>query len=119
MPRTPDPSSFLPLSPLDLQVLTLTAVRPLHGYAIVQTAAESFPGQPALDIGSLYRIISRMLNEGLLRQVAPPQDAPDDRRTRHFYIATDLGKAVARAEAERLRALLASPALLRLRGSAR
>lgn len=119
MPRNPDPSTFLPVSPLDLQVLTLTAMRPLHGYAIVQAAGESFPGQPALDIGSLYRIISRMLNDRLLREVPPPDDAPDDRRTRHYYTATDLGKAVARAEADRLRALLASPAILRLRGSAR
>ena len=109
-----NPSRFLPLSPLDFQVLTLLAQRERHGYGIVQASAEDFPGQPALDLGSLYRIISRMLDDGLIREVPPPATSPSDRRTRRYYLATDLGRAVARAETDRLRALLASRATLAL-----
>jgi DNA-binding PadR family transcriptional regulator len=113
-PRAADPRGFLPLTPLDFQILTLLAVDALHGYGIVQAAAESFPDQPPLDVGSLYRIISRMLDTRLVREVKPPADGPTDRRVRRYYAVTELGRAVARAEAHRLRALLASPATLRL-----
>jgi DNA-binding PadR family transcriptional regulator len=114
-----DTSRFLPLAPLDFQVLTLLAARELHGYGIVQASEQAFPGQPALDLGSLYRIISRMLADRLIHEVAPPVDAPADKRVRRYYAVTALGRAVARAEAARLRALLASPATLILLGSSR
>jgi DNA-binding PadR family transcriptional regulator len=113
-PKSRDPGHFLPLTPLDFQVLTVLATRARHGYGIVRAAGESFPEQPALDLGSLYRIVSRMLHDRLIREVAAPADAPSDRRTRRYYTVTDLGRAVARAEADRLRACLASPATLAL-----
>lgn len=113
-PRLPDPARFLPLPPLDFQVLTLLSAQALHGYGIVQTSTTEFPGQPQLDVGSLYRIISRMLADRLIREVDAPDDAPVDRRVRRYYTVTDFGRAVARAEAARLRALLASPATLTL-----
>jgi DNA-binding PadR family transcriptional regulator len=111
-----NPGSFLPLTPLDFQVLTLLATRELHGYGVVQAAEEAFPDQPPLDIGSLYRIIARMLGDGLIREVEPP-DEPADRRVRRYYATTPLGRAVVRAEAARMRALLASPATRRLLGA--
>ena len=110
---------FLPLGPLDFQVLTLLAGGELHGYGIVQAAAESFPDQPALEIGSLYRIISRLLDDQMIREVDPPRSDPGDRRVRRYYTITPLGRQVTRAEAERLRAMLASPAALRLLGEGR
>jgi DNA-binding PadR family transcriptional regulator len=113
-PKSHDRKQFLPLRPLDFQVLTLLAGRELHGYGIVQAAAESFPDQPALEIGSLYRIISRLVDEQMIREVDPPRSDPGDRRVRRYYTVTPVGRRVARAEAERLRAMLASPAALRL-----
>ena len=107
-----NPTKFLPLAPLDFQVLTILGTRDLHG--IVQAAQDAFPEQPPLDIGSLYRIISRMLDDRLIREVAAPRDSPNDRRIRRYYAATELGRAVVRADANRLRALLASPATLSL-----
>jgi DNA-binding PadR family transcriptional regulator len=115
MPRKPrDPRQVLPLTTLDFQVLTLLASRPLHGYGIVQASGEEFPDQPVLDLGSLYRIVSRMADGGLIGEVKPPFGAPKDHRIRRYYQVTDLGRAVARAEAHRLRSLLASPATLAL-----
>jgi DNA-binding PadR family transcriptional regulator len=107
-------NNFLPLKPLDFQVLTLLASREQHGYGIVQTAEIEFPDQPALEIGSLYRIISRLFSDGLIREVEAPADSPSDRRVRRFYGATDTGFEVVRAEARRMRSLLAAPATKRL-----
>ena len=115
----PDADRFLPLSPSDFQVLVLLSSRKLHGYGLVQASAEEFPAQPPLDVGTLYRIISRMLDDRLIREVKAPDDTPDDRRVRRYYQATDSGRAVARAEAVRLRSLLASPATLELLGTRR
>lgn len=109
-----DVDRFLPLSPADFQVLVLLSNRKLHGYGLVQASAEEFPAQSPLDLGTLYRIISRMLDDRLIREVKAPDDTPADRRTRRYYQATEAGRAVARAEAFRLRALLASPATLDL-----
>ncbi len=94
-----NPNSFLPLSPLDFQVLLVLSDRALHGYGIVKAAG-------SLELGSLYRIISRMMQQGLIDEVAVAQ--PDTKRKRRHYRATGLGRQVARAEAERLRTLLDS-----------
>ena len=71
-PKPNGPNNFLPLKPLDFQVLTVLAPRELHGYGIVQAAQEQFPDQPPLELGSLYRIISRMLDQKLIREVKAP-----------------------------------------------
>ena len=113
------PTRFLPLATLDYQVLTLVATRQLHGYGLIQASADLFPGQPPLDVGTLYRIISRMLDQRLIREVKAPDDAPEDKRVRRYYLATELGRDVARAEAARLRALLASQPTIELLGARR
>jgi len=102
-------NDFLPMSPLDFQVLLLLQGEPRHGYGMVQAGEQFFPSEPPLEIGSLYRIVSRLLETGLIEEADRPPDAPVDARKRRFYRATALGTAVARAEATRMRALLASP----------
>lgn len=106
------------MTALDFQVLSLLAKSPCHGYGIVQAAAERYPDQPALEIGSLYRIIARMLDDGLIEEVEKPASVPRSGRRRRFYHATDLGLSVLRLEAARLRSLLAAVAALNL-GEAR
>jgi len=92
-------NDFLPMSPLDFQVLLLLQDEPRHGYGIVQAGERLFPSEPPLEIGSLYRIVSRMLESGMILEVDRPADTPVDARRRRFYQATQLGVAVARAEA--------------------
>ncbi len=113
-PKSNNSKHFLPLKPFDFQVLTVLAQVELHGYGIARAAQEQFPDQPSLEIGSLYRIISRMLDQRWIREVRPPATRPIDKRLRRYYTVTDLGLTVIRAEADRLRALLASPATMRL-----
>jgi len=118
-PKTVPSARFLPLAPLDFQLLTLLAGGELHGYGMVRAAADAFPDQPGLEIGSLYRIIGRLLEDGLIREVDHPRADAGDRRVRRYYELTPLGRAVGKAEAERLRVLLAHPATLKLLGARR
>jgi len=100
-----DPNSFLPLSPRDFQVLMVVFDEPMHGYGIVKLTTEEL-GREILDLGSLYRIIGRLTREGLIEDVT--EDREDSKRQRRYYRATQLGRQVTRAEAARLRELLAS-----------
>lgn len=101
---------YLPLSPQDFHVLLVLRDEPLHGYGIVRAAEEQFSEHLGLDIGTLYRIVARLLEQGLIREVEPKKSAQPDGRKRRFYQITKLGLQVARAEAARLSALLRSPA---------
>jgi DNA-binding PadR family transcriptional regulator len=115
-PRRPDSDrtgAFLPLSPQDFEVLLVLSETALHGYGIVQ-ASEQSGGPRVLELGSLYRIIGRLLDNGLIEEVAAPGTASADGRRRRYYAATALGRGVARAEASRLRALLSSERVTRL-----
>ena len=105
----PQPRSFLPLKPLDLQLLLSLAEEERHGYALVQTIAERTDGLVALEPGNLYRVIKRLLADGLVaeteRRTVP--DLDDERR--RYYRITPLGGRVLAAEISRLQALVTSP----------
>ena len=117
MGRTPDRATrFLPLSPQDFHVLLVLKDQPRHGYGIVRAAEEQFSENLGLDIGSLYRIVARMLEQGLIREVDMKNKPPIDGRKRRFYQATKLGVRVAGAEAARLQELMRSPQVADLLG---
>jgi DNA-binding PadR family transcriptional regulator len=105
----PDPRSHLPLKPLELQLLLALAESELHGYGLVQAIAERTEGVVSLEPGNLYRVIKRLLADGLVveseKRAAP--DLADERR--RYYRLTALGGRVAAAELRRLRALVSSP----------
>ena len=90
-----DPADQLPLPPHDFQVLLVTSDGPLHGYGIVKASAD-MQRKPALELGSLYRILSRMMQQGLVEEV--PVDQPDTKRKRRYYRATAAGRAVAKMQ---------------------
>lgn len=100
-----NPAELLPLPPHDFQVLLLISDRALHGYGIVKASCDT-TGKPRLELGSLYRILGRLMEMGLVEEV--PIDQPDTKRKRRYYRTTAAGRRVARAEAQRLRQLLAS-----------
>ncbi len=105
------PRSFLPLKPLDLQLLLSLAEEERHGYGLVQDIAERTDGLVALEPGNLYRVIKRLLADGLVaetdRRAVPGLD--DERR--RYYRITPLGGRVLAAEIARLKALVTSPAV--------
>ena len=95
---------FLPLRPVEFDVLLSLAAGERHGYGIIQDAdARGLTTPP--DVGTLYRALRRMQEQGLIaastRREAP--ETGDERR--HYYRISPLGLRVARAEARRLAAL--------------
>ncbi len=106
----PDVRSFLPLKPLDLQLLLALADEELHGYGLVQAIADRTDGLVTLEPGNLYRVIRRLLADGLVaeteKRAAP--DLADERR--RYYRLTALGGRVAAAELRRLQSIVATPA---------
>ena len=93
---------FLPLKPADFHVLLAVTDGPRHGYGIMKEVERESAGEVRLEIGSLYRLLDRLLEQGLLEDFAQPED---DRR-RYFRI-TRLGRRVLRSEARRLESLVA------------
>ena len=95
---------FLPLRPVEFDVLLSLAGGERHGYGIIQDAEERGVATVP-DVGTLYRALRRMQDQGLIgesvRRRAP--DVGDERR--NYYAITPLGLRVARAEARRMAAL--------------
>jgi DNA-binding PadR family transcriptional regulator len=73
-----------------------------HGYGIIQDVSERTGGEVRLSAGTLYRSIQRMLEQDLIVETSerPAPDQDDERR--RYYRITPFGRAVARAETERL-----------------
>jgi DNA-binding PadR family transcriptional regulator len=103
--------SKLPLAPEVLLVLLVLANAPAHGYAIRQRVIERSDGAVDLDPGSLYRLIARLADDGLVDEAA--RDSGNDRR--RTYRLTPRGRRVLAAELDRLAALLERAASTRKR----
>ena len=104
---SPDPRSFLPLTPLAFQVLLALADEGRHGYGIIQEVEARTDGLIRLRSGSLYTLLQRLLDETLIAESAErPAPEQDDER-RRYYKVTDLGRGVLAAEARRLESAVA------------
>jgi len=102
-----DPSSFLPLTPAMFQVLLALADGEKHGYAILKEVTRRTEGKVVLRAATLYTVIRRFVDEGLVAESAErPDPALDDER-RRYYKLTESGRQVALAETERLADTLA------------
>lgn len=105
----PNPRQFLPLKPIDLQLLLALAEEERHGYALVQAIAERTDGVVTLEPGNLYRVIKRLLADGLVAE-ADRRAVPEfDDERRRYYRITALGGRVLAEEVRRLEALVSSP----------
>jgi DNA-binding PadR family transcriptional regulator len=95
---------FLPLRPVEFHILLSLASGERHGYGIIQDAEAR--GEPSVpDLGTLYRALRRMEDQGLIGAAAR-REAPDaGEERRNYYEIRPLGLRVARAEARRLAAL--------------
>lgn len=105
MARTPNSSgeiqSFLPLRPVEFHVLLSVGVGPRHGYGIMKDAARRTGEETIPDVGTLYRALRRMVEDGLIE---PVEGTTDQRRS--DYRITALGRRVAEAESLRLASLV-------------
>ena len=98
----PSPDTLLPLAPAMFHILVSLAGADRHGYALIQDIAERTAGGVRLGAGTLYRTIQRMLEEGLIVELEERPDPEEDDERRRYYRVTPFGRAVARAEADRL-----------------
>jgi DNA-binding PadR family transcriptional regulator len=88
-----------PLKPADFHILLVLADGPRHGYGIMKEVERESAGDLRLEIGSLYRLLSRMLDSGLI------EEADGDERRRYYRISR-LGRRVLKGEAERLAGMI-------------
>lgn len=101
-----DPDSLLPLTPGMFQVLIALADGEKHGYAVIKEVSRRTGGEISFSAGTLYTIIRRFVQEGVVAESdARPDPALDDER-RRYYRLTDFGRDVARAEARRMETAL-------------
>jgi DNA-binding PadR family transcriptional regulator len=99
-------TDLLPLPPATFHILLAVADEDRHGYAIIQEVAARTGGEVRLSAGTLYRSIQRMVEQELIEETAArPAPELDDERRRYYRI-TAFGRAVARAETERLQAIV-------------
>ncbi len=95
----PDPRDLLPLKPADFHILLALSQGPLHGYGIMKSVARESEGEVRLELGSLYRLLARLLDLGLIA-------AEESEGRKRDYALTAFGKRVLEAEARRLAGLV-------------
>ena len=100
------PDALLPLPTAFFHILIALADRDRHGYSIMQEVSARTGGKVQLSAGSLYSSIRRMLEQGLIEELAKSPDPSSRDERRRYYRLTRLGKRVAAAEVERLNALV-------------
>jgi DNA-binding PadR family transcriptional regulator len=106
MTTSRDPASLLPLTPGMFQVLIALADGDKHGYAIIKEVSRRTGGETSLGAGTLYTIIRRFVQEGVIVETDErPDPALDDER-RRYYRLTEFGRQLARAEARRMESAL-------------
>ena len=103
--RHQDPSLHQPLTPAVFHILLALAGGERHGYGIMQEVDARTGGVVPMGPGTLYGSIKRMVSAGLIESAGERQEEGERRR---YYALTKLGRAVLRAEAERLRDLVAA-----------
>ena len=106
-PKRIDPSTFIPLTPALFHVLLALADGESHGYAIMKEVEQRSDGKVRLSAGTLYGIIKRLREDGLIREPKRRSAFAKGDERRRTYSLTSLGRDVALAEAERLEGVLA------------
>lgn len=103
---SPDPRTLLPLKPAEFAILMVLVDGEGHGYQIMKEAERRSEGDLRLRPGTLYRILARLLEDGLLEETEERPDPGLDDERRRYYRLSELGRAVTAAEAERLARLV-------------
>ena len=101
--------SDLPQGTLDLLILKVVALGPVHGYAIAQRLEQVSLHVVQVPQGSLYPALHRLENRGLL--AAEWKDTETGREAK-FYRLTDKGRAQLQAEAADWERLTSAVALI-------
>ena len=107
----PNPRDFLPLKPVELIVLIALSETDHHGYGLTQAIDERTDGAVHLEPGNLYKVLKRLVADSLIEAAGHRAVAELENERRRYYRLTRLGARVVALEAERLEALVKSPAV--------
>ncbi len=102
---------FLPLHPVEFRILLTLLDGATFGTRIVEQIEASPSARRKLYPANLYRRIRNLMSAGLIEDAPAPKRA-DPRRS--YLRLTPMGRAVAKAEAHRLRDLVADATRHRL-----
>ena len=106
----PKPSArvreLLPLRPAVFHILVVLAEGDRHGYAIKQEVERRTDGVVKMGPGTLYESIQRMLDRGLLEELANRPQPENDQAQRRYYRLSKFGREVLSAEVARLGAIV-------------
>ena len=98
--------SPVPLKPEAFSILLALLDGPRHGYAILQATAEEPGPRGDLQPGSLYRLLARLLDGGLVAELAADEVPAGADSRRRYYRVTDAGRQAVALESERMAALV-------------
>src|SRR5579884_3864188 len=98
----PSPKSDLPQGTLDLLILKIVGVQPVHGYAIAQRLQQISRDIVQVPGGSLYPALHRLENRGLVKSEWKETETGRDAK---FYRLTHKGRAHLKEESESWRRL--------------
>jgi len=96
------------LTPAVFQILLALADGDRHGYGIMKEVERRTDGGVRLRPGTLYRAVTRLLEDGWIDESEDPSAADGEDSRRKVYRLTPLGRQKAREEALRLAALVRS-----------
>src|ERR1700758_882989 len=105
----PAPKSDLPQGTLDLLILKVVALGPVHGYAIAHRLEQVSRGVVQVPEGSLYPALHRLENRGLL---AADWKQTETGREAKFYRLTRKGRAQLETETANWQRLAGAVALI-------
>jgi len=89
---------------LDYHVMLALSSGPMHGYAIKDAVAADSGGTQEPRAGTLYRVIARLIADGLVRETAPPAGSPaHPGLARRYYALSAAGRRALAAQARVLK----------------
>ncbi len=94
--------NVIPLTPRVFQILLALVDGEQHGYRILKDVEERSAGKVLIGPGTLYEAIHRLVESEWIVESKVRSDALHHDRRRRYYRLTGFGRAVLKAEAERL-----------------
>lgn len=104
MPPSRQSTATLPLAPAVYLILLALLDEDAHGYRIRAEVIERSGGTVTLDPGSLYRLIARLVEDGLITEAPARRVAEGDDERRRYYRITASGRRTVDAETNRMAA---------------
>ena len=88
---------------LDYHVLLALSSGPMHGSAIKDAVAEDSGGTQAPLAGTLYRVIARLITEGLVRETNNGGEVVHPGHARRYYTLSAAGRRTLAEQARQLK----------------